>query len=60
MALTRTEIIDRLLDILLSADERKRSVIAGCTEASRLVEDLGFSSVSMLYMVIAIEEAFGF
>jgi acyl carrier protein len=59
MVLTRTEIIDRLKDILLTADERKRDVIAGCTEASNLVADLGFSSVSMLYMVIAIEEEFG-
>ena len=58
MVLTRTEIIDRLKDILLSTDERKRDVIAGCTEASSLVADLGFSSVSMLYMVIAIEEEF--
>ncbi|MBO7407947.1 MAG: acyl carrier protein [Clostridia bacterium] len=59
MAPTRTEIIDRLKDILLSADERKRDVVAGCTEASGLMTDLGFSSVSMLYMVIAIEEEFG-
>ena len=59
MVLTRTEIIDRLKDILLSTDERKRDVIDQCTEASNLVADFGFSSVSMLYMVIAIEEEFG-
>ncbi|MBQ9388241.1 MAG: hypothetical protein IJU01_06260 [Lachnospiraceae bacterium] len=59
MALSRNEIITRLRDILLSADERKRDIIENCTEDSRLTADLGFSSVSMLYMVIAIEEDMG-
>ncbi len=59
MAPTRTEIIERLREILLAADERKREVIETCTEQARLTADLGFSSVSMLYMVIAIEEEFG-
>ena len=59
MALSRNEIITRLRDILLSADERKRDITENCTEDSRLTADLGFSSVSMLYMVIAIEEDMG-
>ena len=58
MAKTRTEIIERLRDILLAADARNRDRVLQCTEDSKLVADLGFSSVSMLYMVIAIEEEF--
>ena len=54
--MSRTEIIDRLREILLAADDRNRDKVLSCTEDSRLVADLGFSSVSMLYMVIAIEE----
>ena len=56
--MTRPEIIEKLKDILLATDDRNRAAVASCTEQSRLVEDLGFSSVSMLYMVIAIEEEF--
>ena len=54
--MSRTEIIERLRGILLAADDRNRDKVLACTESSRLVADLGFSSVSMLYMVIAIEE----
>ena len=54
--MSRTEIIEKLKEILLAADDRNRDKVAACTEDSRLVADLGFSSVSMLYMVIAIEE----
>jgi acyl carrier protein len=54
--MSRTEIIEKLKEILLAADDRNRDKVLACTEDSRLVADLGFSSVSMLYMVIAIEE----
>ena len=54
--MSRTEIIEKLKEILLAADDRNRDKVAACAEESRLVADLGFSSVSMLYMVIAIEE----
>lgn len=57
--LTRTEIIDKLKEILLAVDDRPGGNIANCTEASMLVEDLGLSSVDILYMVISIEENFG-
>ena len=50
--------MERLREILLAADDRNQDVVAACSEDSRLVADLGFSSVSMLYMVIAIEEEF--
>ncbi len=55
----RTEIVEKLKDILLATDDRKRDAVAACTEASSLTYDLGFSSIGMLYMVIAIEEEFG-
>ena len=54
--MSRTTIIEKLKEILLAADDRNRDKVLACTEDSRLVADLGFSSVSMLYMVIAIEE----
>ena len=54
--MSRTEIIEKLKEILLAADDRNRDKVLACTEDSRLVADLGFSSVSMLYMAIAIEE----
>ena len=52
--MSRTEIIEKLKEILLAADDRNRDKVLACTEDSRLVADLGFSSVSMLYMVIAL------
>ena len=57
--MSRTEIIEKLKEILLAADDRNRDKVAARTEKSRLGADLGFSSVSMLYMVIAIEEELG-
>ncbi len=54
----RTEILERLREILLAADDRNRDAVEACNDDTRLVADLGFSSVSMLYMVIAIEEEF--
>ena len=57
--LTRTEILEKLKDILLFADEKNRDIIEKCDEDTKLVTELGFNSVSVLYMVIAIEESFG-
>lgn len=59
MQLTRQEIIDKLKDILLAANDNNVSLIENCTEQSRLVEDFGLSSVGVLYIVIAVEEEFG-
>ena len=56
--MTRAEIIEKLKDILLSADDRGRERIENCNEKSNLALDLGFTSISTLYMVIAIEEVF--
>lgn len=59
MQMNRTEITEQLKDILLSADQRNSDRIENFTDASRLIADMGLTSVSMLYMVIAIEETFG-
>ncbi|MBQ3266090.1 MAG: acyl carrier protein [Ruminococcus sp.] len=58
--LTRTEIFEKLKEILLFADPKNREMIEKSDENTKLVADLGFTSVSVLYMVIAIEESFGF
>lgn len=56
--LTREDIIRKLKDILISADARNAAALEACTEDSKILTDLGLSSVGMLYMVIAIEETF--
>ena len=57
--LSRAEIFEKLKEILLFADNKNQTVIEKCDESTKLVTDLGFNSVSVLYMVIAIEESFG-
>ncbi len=57
--LTRNEIAEQLKEILLSADDRAQSAVASATEETKLQTGLGLTSVSMLYLVIAIEEEFG-
>lgn len=58
MQMNRTEIQEQLKDILLSTDQRNSDRIDSYNDASRLIADMGLTSVSMLYMVIAIEETF--
>jgi len=55
---TRPLIIEELKSILVSADERKRDILDSVTEDSTLTEDLGLSSIGILYIVIAVEETF--
>ena len=57
--LTRNEIFEKLKEILIFADEKNSDLIKSCDENTKLSADLGFNSVSVLYMVIAIEESFG-
>ncbi|MBS7263233.1 MAG: acyl carrier protein [Eubacteriales bacterium] len=59
MQLSRTQIIEKLKEILISADERNGALAARAEESASLRGDFGFSSVNMLYLVIAIEESFG-
>ena len=56
--LERKEILAKLKDIILMMDPTKKDIIDTINEDTRLIEDLGLASVSMLYMVVAIEETF--
>lgn len=40
-------------------DASKKAIIPNLKEESRLQEDVGLASVSLLYLMIAIEESFG-
>ena len=53
------EIIEKLKEILVQADERMSDAIRNCELDSDLRTDLGLTSVGMLYTVIVIEETFG-
>ena len=57
--MTRQEIFDKLKEIMLEADDRNREIVERSTEETDLMQDFGFSSVNMLYIVIMIEECFG-
>jgi len=57
--MNRDEILIKLKEVLLFADESKKEIIDSCTLDSNLATDLGLASVGMLYVVIAIEESFG-
>ncbi len=56
--MTRQEIIEKLKEILAATDGRGQSAAMNVTEETNLFTDLALTSVSMLYMVIAIEEDF--
>ena len=56
--MTRTEIIEKLKEILCAANDSPSDAYDNITEESRLLTDLGLSSVSILFLVIAIEEDF--
>ena len=58
MSMKRNEILDKLKEILLSADAGTGAVIDSVTEDTHLLNDLGLSSVNMLYLMIATEEVF--
>ena len=55
---TVTAEIRKLKDLLLTMDPTKKEIVDSLTEDSRLIEDVGLASVSMIYLVIAIEEEF--
>ncbi len=55
----RNEVFEALKDILRSADDRNPEAVENSTEETNLVTDLGLSSVSMLYLVIVMEDTFG-
>ena len=55
--MTRQEIFEELKNILISADDNS-SNYEDATEDSEPIKDLGLSSISILYLVISIEETF--
>lgn len=59
MALTRKEILTKLIDILVSMDGGYEKIAGTITESTTLTGDLNLASVSTLYLIIAIEETFG-
>lgn len=56
--LTKEEIFEKLKTILIGMDDRNKELIANATMDTKLITELGLSSVSMLYLVIAIEETY--
>ena len=58
MQLSRSEILEKLQEIMISINDSEREKIEKTTEDTRLIEDIGLNSVGMLYLVIVIEESF--
>ena len=57
--MARQEIIEKLNDIIISADPGLEARAVSVSEDTRIMQDLGLSSIGMLYIAIAIEEVFG-
>lgn len=57
--MSRTDILEQLKGILDAAGDLGAGAAADATESTKLLTELGLSSVSMLFLVIAVEEDFG-
>ena len=58
MQLTRSEILEKLQEIMISINDSEKEKLEKTTEESRLIEVVGLNSVGMLYLVIVLEESF--
>lgn len=58
MQMTRSEIIEKLKEVIKMATGNSDEALEAYTESSNLTTDLGLNSVGILYTVIAIEEFF--
>ena len=58
MAMSRSEIKEKLIDVMKMAAPSGAAELEKLDEGSSLVGDVGLSSVGVLYIVIAIEEFF--
>ena len=58
MAMSRNEIKEKLMAVMKMASPSGDIDLEGLTEQSNLVNDIGLSSVGVLYIVIAVEEFF--
>ena len=56
--MTRNDITEKLKNVIEMAVSNTDINIVDCSDSTRLIEDLGLSSVGILYTVIAIEEFF--
>lgn len=56
MQMTRVEILEKLKEIIAFANSDQADKVE---EAARINQDLGFTSIGMLYVSIAVEESFG-
>ena len=56
--LSREEILSSLKEILVAMDPSKEGKLDDVKEETRLIEDLGLMSISLLFMVVSIEEKF--
>ena len=59
MAMSRNDIIEKLMDVMKMALPSSDTDLSKFNEDSNLINDVGLSSVGILYVVIAIEEFFG-
>lgn len=59
MSMSRTEIIDKIKEILVYADPAGADKYVDIKEDADFRTEYGMTSVNMLYIVIAIEETFG-
>ena len=59
MKMNRPEILEKLSEIIRSADETVAQRLPRLEEETRILEDLGFTSIGMLFMAVSIEEIFG-
>ena len=58
MAMSRSEIKEKLVDVMKMATPSSEVDFATLPDSATLVSDVGLSSVGILYIVIAIEEFF--
>ena len=56
--LSREEILAKLKEILVAMDPSKEGTLDKVNDDTRLIEDLGLMSISLIFMVISIEEKF--
>lgn len=59
MSMNRKQIIEKLKEIFVSADEKNLDLIDEINDNTELLNELGLNSVNMLFFMIAAEEEFG-
>ena len=56
--MTRTEIFNKLKDLIKLANTSSPELLDSCKEESNLRGDLGLTSIGVLYLAISIEQTF--